>query len=265
MFVFSTGNYPGSVAPLPGAVPENRIIAPVGRSSHFTGSLPNRGVQSVSSSEIKLAKVVSTLFEQNAFIAQIPQRDDCVVIDPGLEPKRILAELDHRKLRPAAILVTHAHGDHIGGLQALKDRWPDCPVVIGVHEARKLTDPVANLSASFGFELACPPADVTVRHGETYSAAGMEFEVREIPGHSAGHVVYILEKPKPLWVFVGDVIFAGSVGRTDFPDGDFEALARGIRENLFTLPDDTQLFPGHGPATTVGEERRTNPYVGEDA
>jgi glyoxylase-like metal-dependent hydrolase (beta-lactamase superfamily II) len=213
--------------------------------------------------DINLVKIVSALFEENTFIAQIPQRDDCAVVDPGLEPGRILAELDRRGLRPAAILVTHAHGDHIGGIQALKDRWPDCPVVIGTKEAPKLRDPRGNLSAMFGFELASPPADVTVDHGETYSAAGMEFEVREIPGHSIGHVVFVLKQHKPLWVFVGDVIFAGSVGRTDFPDGDFEVLARGICRELFTLPDDTELFPGHGPPTTVGQERRTNPYVGQ--
>jgi len=216
----------------------------------------------VKSKGINLVRIVSTPFEENAFIAQIPQRDDCVVVDPGLEPERIIAALEQRGLRPAAILLTHAHGDHIGGVEALKDRWPECPVVIGSNEAPKLADPVGNLSAMFGLELSGPPADVTVDHGQTYSAAGIDFEVREIPGHSIGHVVFVVKDHEPVWVFVGDVIFSGSIGRTDFPDGDFQTLARGIHRELFTLADETELFPGHGPATTVGQEKRTNPFVG---
>ena len=94
------------------------------------------------------------------------------------------------------------------------------------------------------------------------SAAGIELLVWEVPGHSVGHVVYISNKHEPPVVFVGDVIFAGSIGRTDFPDGDFRALGKGIHKELFTLPDETLLLPGHGPATTVGEEKRTNPFVG---
>lgn len=214
------------------------------------------------SKQISLIAVVSSLFEENAFIVQTAQRDDCVVIDPGLEPEKIVAKLDQSRLRPAAILLTHAHGDHIGGVQALRDRWPDCPVVIGTHEAPKLADPVGNLSAMFGLAIAGPAADVTIDDGQTYSAAGIDFEIREIPGHSIGHVVFLVKDHEPPWVFVGDVIFAGSVGRTDFPNGDFEALARGIHHKLFTLSDDTRLFPGHGPPTTVGQEKRTNPYVG---
>jgi hydroxyacylglutathione hydrolase len=103
---------------------------------------------------------------------------------------------------------------------------------------------------------------VTVNDGDVYQAAGFELHVLAIPGHSAGHVVYVWRSHDPQIVFVGDVIFAGSVGRTDFPDGDFDALAAGIRAKLFTLPDDTVLYSGHGPATTVGVEKRENPFVG---
>jgi glyoxylase-like metal-dependent hydrolase (beta-lactamase superfamily II) len=97
--------------------------------------------------------------------------------------------------------------------------------------------------------------------GEIYTAAGIRMQVRVIAGHSSGHVVYLIEDCDPMTVFVGDVIFSGSIGRTDFPDGDFNQLAEGIRKILYTLPDSTILLPGHGPSTTVGEEKRSNPFV----
>jgi glyoxylase-like metal-dependent hydrolase (beta-lactamase superfamily II) len=106
---------------------------------------------------------------------------------------------------------------------------------------------------------------VLVGEGDSYSAAGINLLVREIPGHSSGHVVFINQESRPITVFGGDVLFAGSIGRTDFADGSFDDLARNIHEKLFTLPDDTQVLPGHGPVTTVGQEKRTNPFVGAPA
>lgn len=212
--------------------------------------------------KIQLAVVVSMAFEENAYVARLEGRTDCLVIDPGLEPGKILAHLDKRGLEPGAILNTHGHGDHIGGNAALKHRWPDCPLVIGHGDAPKLTDANLNLSNDFGLGITSPPADVTVKEGDTYSAAGFDLQVREIPGHSSGHVVYLWLDHDPAIVFVGDVIFAGSIGRTDFPGGSFDQLADGIHQKLFTLPDETILLAGHGPETTVGREKRTNPFVG---
>jgi glyoxylase-like metal-dependent hydrolase (beta-lactamase superfamily II) len=200
-------------------------------------------------------------FEENTYVARLEQRNDCVVIDPGLEPERVIEHIEGQAIVPAAILITHAHADHIGGLAALKRRWPACPVVVGAGDAAGLSDPVANLSAMFGVPMVGPGADVTVNDGDTYSAAGLQLKVLAIPGHSPGHVVYHCEDRNPALVFVGDVIFAGGIGRTDFPGGDFARLVAGIRQKLFTLPDDTLLLPGHGPATTVGQEKRTNPFV----
>jgi glyoxylase-like metal-dependent hydrolase (beta-lactamase superfamily II) len=212
--------------------------------------------------KILLATIVSDPFQENTYITHLDGRSDCLVVDPGLEPEKILDHLTTHQLTPAAILITHGHSDHIAGNGALKRRWPDCPIVIGAADAPKLTDPVLNLSAGFGFRLASPPADVIVNDGDMYRAAGLELKVLAIPGHSAGHVVYLWQGGTPALAFVGDVIFAGSVGRTDFPDGNFQQLARGIRDKLFTLPDATLLYSGHGPATTVGRERRSNPFVG---
>jgi hydroxyacylglutathione hydrolase len=216
----------------------------------------------VSPPQVQVAAVLSVPFQQNAYVAHLEGRGDCLVVDPGLEPQKILDYLDSRRLLPAAILNTHGHSDHIAGNAALKDRWPQCPLVIGSADADKLADPVGNLSADFGFDLVSPPADVTVDDGQVYSAAGIELKVLAVPGHSAGHVVYLYEKHNPPLAFVGDVIFAGSIGRTDFPDGDFRQLHAGIHAKLFTLPDETQLLPGHGEPTTVGREKRYNPFVG---
>jgi glyoxylase-like metal-dependent hydrolase (beta-lactamase superfamily II) len=209
-----------------------------------------------------LATVLSHPFEQNTYILWGSGRSDCVIVDPGMEPEKIIRFLEKQKLTPAALLITHGHSDHIAGILALKQRWPDVPVVIGGSDAAKLTDPNQNLSVLFGLPLVCPPADVTVNDGDTYEAAGLRFNVLAIPGHSAGHVVYICMGQVPPIVLVGDVIFAGSIGRTDFPDGDHHALISGIRKKLFALSDDAVLLSGHGESTTVGEEKRHNPFVG---
>jgi hydroxyacylglutathione hydrolase len=215
--------------------------------------------------DFQLATILSQPFEQNTYIARLNDRADCLVVDPGLEPEKIIRYLDQQKLVPAAILNTHGHSDHVGGNAALKKRWPDCPIVIGVDDAPKLTDPWQNLSAAFGVPLVSPAADATVKDDDAYEAAGFKLQVRAIPGHTAGHVVFLWEQAEPPLVFVGDVIFAGSIGRTDFPDGDHRQLLLGIRSKLFTLPDATILLPGHGPATTIGEEKQDNPFVGFSA
>ena len=215
--------------------------------------------------EMEIRAVVSAAFQQNTYIVWRPGRGDCLVIDPGLDPEKILDCLDSEGVVPAALMNTHGHSDHIGGNDALKKKWPDCPIVIGADEACKLTDPSQNLSVMFGAHLVSPPADHCAVDGEVYSAAGFDLRVAAIPGHSSGHVVFSVEGQSPGVVFVGDVIFQGSIGRTDFPDGDFAQLEAGIKAKLFTLPDDTVLLSGHGPATTVGVERRTNPFVGENA
>jgi glyoxylase-like metal-dependent hydrolase (beta-lactamase superfamily II) len=212
-----------------------------------------------------ISVVVSPPFEENTYIAYLPGRKDCLVVDPGTTPEQVIEFLEQHGLEPAAILVTHGHGDHIAGNAALKERYPDCPLVIGAGDAPKLADARLNLSGGFGLPIVSPAADALVSEGDVYRAAGFELDVREIPGHSSGHVVFIARAARPIYVFGGDVLFAGSIGRTDFPDGSFEQLARGIREKLFILPDDAVVLPGHGPPTTVGEERRSNPFVGDGA
>ena len=200
-------------------------------------------------------------FQENTYIVWHDDRTDALVVDPGLEPDAILDFLDERKLQIAAILNTHGHADHIAGNETMKDRFPHAPLIIGVNEAALLTDADLNLSAPFGMAIVSPPADRLVREREVLDLAGIQLEVREIPGHSPGHVVFVVHE-KPVLVLGGDVLFRGSIGRTDFPGGSFERLEAGIRTKLYTLPDDTVIYPGHGPTTTIGHEKRTNPFVG---
>lgn len=212
-------------------------------------------------SKITVETVVSTLFEENCFLVNQEGRDDCLVVDPGLEPVKILRFCEKKDWLPSAVLITHGHADHIAGIPAIKQKWPEVRVLIGENDAEKLTSARANLSTQFGAPIVAPQADETLSDGQIFTAGGIEIEVREIPGHSRGHVVYLIREASPMIVLVGDVIFSGSIGRSDFPDGDEKALRQGIRQKLYTLPDDTILYPGHGPSTTVGREKRTNPFV----
>lgn len=216
----------------------------------------------MSESTPTILSIPSVPFDENTYFAHFPGRNDCLIFDPGMEPGKIFAAVDEHGLTPAAILLTHGHADHIAGNGAMKDRWPDCPLIIGAGDADKLTDPVGNLSAGFGIDLISPPADQTVVEGEVLDLAGFKLRVLDTPGHSSGHVVFVALELSPMQVFGGDVLFAGSVGRTDFPGCSFEVLKQSIDEKLFTLPDDTVVLPGHGPSTTISKEKATNPFVG---
>jgi hydroxyacylglutathione hydrolase len=217
------------------------------------------------SDELIVESIVSLPFQENTYVAHLRGRTDCLVVDPGLEPHLILQHLRAQSLEPSIILNTHGHGDHIGGNAALKEAYPTAPLVIGEIDAPMLTDPARNMSGLTGFRIASPPADRLLREGDVVESAGFRLEVRHIPGHSPGHVIFIWNDHEPKVVFGGDVLFAGAVGRWDLPGGSARTLLTGIREKLLVLPGDTRVLPGHGPETTVAIERASNPYVGDAA
>ncbi len=204
--------------------------------------------------------IESMPYAQNTYVLWQPGKPDAIVVDPGYEPNLIFDLLKAEKLTPVVILNTHGHFDHIAGNAAMKKRYPEIPLVIGYGDAAMLTDPILNLSAFAETPVISPTADRTLREGETIEYAGLSMEVLEIPGHSPGHVVFVLSDGERITVLGGDVLFAGSIGRTDFPGGSLPQLLSGIRAKLWPLPDDTVVYPGHGPETTVGEEKKNNPY-----
>ena len=212
-------------------------------------------------SEIIVRPVLSTPFQEIGYVVHRKDETECFVIDPGLEPANYLKLFNKERLTPIALLITHGHGDHIGGIPAIREKWKSTKIYIGEFDSEKLTDPVQNLSAALGISLVTPKADVLLQDGDKLELAGISLEVRHVPGHSKGHVVYWIPAESKGMVFVGDVIFEGSIGRHDFPDSEPTLQIPMIMEKIMSLPGETVIFPGHGNPTTVEKEKRTNPYL----
>lgn len=201
-----------------------------------------------------------TPFEQNCTLLWCPETCRAAAVDPGGDLERILAAVDRHGLSLEKILVTHGHIDHAGGVADLAERCA-VPVEGPQREDQFWIDGMAQQSKMFGF----PPVrsftpDRWLEDGDRVTVGAQELEVLHCPGHTPGHVVFF-HRPGQL-ALVGDVLFAGSIGRSDFPKGDQGTLVRSIREKLFPLGDEVTFIPGHGPLSTFGQERRFNPFVG---
>ena len=202
-----------------------------------------------------------TPFAQNCSLVWCPRTMEGAVIDPGGDLDKVLAAATKHGVKLTKILLTHAHIDHAGGTARLA-RDLHLPI-IGPHPGDQFwIDGIAEQGRQFGFgpcESFVP--DLWLDQGDLVKVGDVEFSVQHCPGHTPGHVTFHCAADRI--AFVGDVLFAGSIGRTDFPGGDYDTLIRSIRERLFPLGDEVRFVPGHGPMSTFGHERRTNPFVGD--
>jgi len=204
----------------------------------------------------RIVSIPNGQFAQNCYLLAPDDDSAGVIIDPGEEADRILARARHEGIDIRAIWLTHAHLDHVLGVGAVRDATR---ADIHLHPAdRALYDGAPEQGRWFGFDVpAPPPPQHELAHGDRLRLGDLAIEVRHAPGHSPGSVCFV----GPGFVIGGDVLFQGSIGRTDLPGGDFDRLIRSIREQVLTLPDETVVYSGHGPATTVGDERTSNPFL----
>lgn len=196
----------------------------------------------------------------NCYVLSIGVREGtCWIIDASFEPRSLIEHVRAEGLKPEAMIFTHAHIDHIAGAFDVRRAFPGLPVLIHEAEERWLLDPELNLSKGAGIPVTSPQATRLLKDGDTLKLGDTSWRVLHVPGHSPGSVALWCEEEGV--VLGGDALFAGSIGRTDFPGCSFEQLEQSIRKKLYTLPDETIVYPGHGPETTIGHEKRSNPYV----
>ncbi len=211
-----------------------------------------------SGSRLAVAIVPVTPFQQNCTLIWDEATKSGAVVDPGGDLDRIEAAIAETGMRPEVILLTHGHIDHAAGAAALKRKLG--VDIIGPHQAdRFLLDGLADQGRKYQMAAENVTPDRWLEEGNTVDAAGITFDILHCPGHSPGSVVYVAKKHK--FALVGDVIFQGSIGRTDFPYGDHDALISAIKTKLLPLGDDVTFICGHGQPSTLGQERKSNPFI----
>jgi hydroxyacylglutathione hydrolase len=217
--------------------------------------------------QMKIDRLVLGEFETNCYVLRVSDKaTDCLIIDTGLDVQELMTFLKQNKLAPIALILTHGHIDHIAGAGKLRDRYPDIAVYIHKLDAETLTDSTSNLSfmldsanSQADRSIVTDKADYLVDEPDVIEAAGIKLKVLHTPGHTPGGMCLYCENENA--VFVGDTLFADSVGRTDFPGGNMRQLIEGIKTKLLTLPDETVVYAGHGNRTTIGREKTNNPFL----
>jgi hydroxyacylglutathione hydrolase len=197
-------------------------------------------------------------FQENCYLIGDEASGVGAVVDPGDEAARIAMAVEQTGLEIGSIIVTHAHIDHVGGVTALVDEYA-CPVLMHA-EAEPMLEHLPTQALMMGLRFGkIPTVDRHIGEGETLEVGDLRLQPLYTPGHAPGHLAFYIEDES--LVLSGDALFAGSVGRVDLPGGSMEVLMRSIEERLMTLPDETRVYPGHGPQTEIGNERATNPFL----
>ncbi|MCI0365644.1 MAG: MBL fold metallo-hydrolase [Phycisphaerales bacterium] len=202
-------------------------------------------------------------YQTNCYVVTAGKAEDgstpCWIVDCGLEPDEMLDWIEQQRLGPTEIILTHAHLDHIAGVDQALNRFGRVPVSIHEDEGEFCGNPMLNLSAMIGMPTTCTGPDRLLKDGDRLNLNGSTWRVLHTPGHSPGGICLVHDESGQ--AIVGDTLFAGSVGRSDFPTSDPEKLEHSLHEIILKLPDDMVIHPGHGPKTTIGRERRSNPFL----
>ena len=208
-------------------------------------------------SDIKIGKITLGICQTNTYFILREGSSDIIVVDPADKGALLYENFKDKGYTVKAILLTHGHFDHILGVPELKER-SGCEVYASEDELKMLSDPTLNMTADYGRDLTLNPEHL-LTDNEELSLCGINIKVLKTPGHTEGGCCYYIEEANML--ISGDTLFEGSVGRTDFPGGSMSALIRSIKEKLMALPDETVAYPGHGGVTTIGDERKYNPFL----
>ncbi|WP_297038222.1 MBL fold metallo-hydrolase [uncultured Dialister sp.] len=208
---------------------------------------------------MKIMYMVLGPFMTNTYILYNEETMEGLVVDPSFSPEQYIKAIKEKKIHLTSIFLTHAHVDHMAGMNELRKAFPEARMYMDKRDRPFLRDPERNLSYMFPTPTLVDDADVWVKDGDEIETSGYTFQVIDTSGHTPGGISFYLKKEGI--VFTGDSLFQGSIGRTDFPGGSMKELTGSIRKNLFTLPDSTVVLSGHGEQTTIGQEKRTNPFL----